>query len=472
MKRMKEEEEHGPTELWESSSTGSGEGSDEEEAEKKNDHSVKQSVKPQKKEHGKRKTGGLRNEDEEEEKEKEQLPGDVDADERKAWRLTSVSQRRRLRRYQMNRLKYFYAIAEFDSVETAAAIYEACDGVEYGSTGIRFDLRFVDDSETFSVSCVNPFDHSYVPPEWAHLVTECCEVNKTKFVPRAFETPAVHSTRITLTWDKTPAARTEWLREQFEASNDPKATLTQRKDELGEYLALSSSGQSTAAPSDVDEPGPAPTVPRIHKHRPPRVPADQLRTALLEAIGENNADKSDQLDDGDEVEADEEEEVFDLNAPGDASEEADEDEEYDLTEDVSVRERRPPLILKHGRRKVSRKGETEEGKKTVESDDDLDFADMENRMSDSEGSDGNRPHKKRKRGIHEDGVDPAERKKRRKSLQWAATEDGEEDDRFDDFLLNPAFGVSQMHRNYKDASEFLNFMRRRRAPKVVGSIKT
>ncbi|VDN11560.1 unnamed protein product [Dibothriocephalus latus] len=197
MKRLKEEEEHGPKEIWETS-TGSAQGSEDEKEDTKmqNDQSsVNQPTKsPQeKKQHGNKKAGKSRKEEEEEED--DILPGDVDADEKKAWRRTSVSQRRRLRRYQLNRLKYFYAIAEFDSAETAAAVYEACDGVEYGSTGIRFDLRFVDDSETFS-------------------------------------TPAVHSTRITLTWDKTPAARTEWLREQFETSADPKTTLTQRKDEV------------------------------------------------------------------------------------------------------------------------------------------------------------------------------------------------------------------------------------------------
>ncbi|VDN38661.1 unnamed protein product [Dibothriocephalus latus] len=164
-----------------------------------------------------------------------------------------------------------------------------------------------------------------------------------------------------------------------------------------------------------------------------------MRSALLEAIGggaEDSSNKNGQQDEGNEdgeEEIDEEEEVIDLNAPGEGQEE--EDEEYDLSEDVGVRDRRPPLVLKHGRRKT--------------------------RMSDSEDSDGKRPHKKRK---GEAEVDPAERKKRRKNLK--------EDDRFDDFLLNPAFGVSQMHRNYKDASEFLNFMRRRRAPKVVGSMKS
>lgn len=53
-------------------------------------------------------------------------------------------------------------------------------------------------------------------------------------------------------------------------------------------MALSSSGQSTAAPSDVDEPGPAPTVPRIRRHRPPKVSPEELRAALLSAISEGD----------------------------------------------------------------------------------------------------------------------------------------------------------------------------------------
>ncbi len=95
-----------------------------------------------------------------------------DADEKKAWKSTSVKARRRLRRYQLQRLKYFYAIAEFDTKDSAAAVYEACDGVEYASTGIRFDLRFVSDDEEFSVSweitLLNKMKHhlscTYTPP--------------------------------------------------------------------------------------------------------------------------------------------------------------------------------------------------------------------------------------------------------------------------------------------------------------------
>ncbi len=63
-------------------------------------------------------------------------------------------------------------------------------------------------------------------------MSECTEVNRVKYKPRAFENAALHSTRITLGWDKTPAARTEWLREQFDTDADPHKLLTEGKAQV------------------------------------------------------------------------------------------------------------------------------------------------------------------------------------------------------------------------------------------------
>ncbi|KAG5518733.1 hypothetical protein PMAC_002702 [Pneumocystis sp. 'macacae'] len=54
-----------------------------------------------------------------------------------------------LRKYQLERLRYYYAIVLCDSINTAKCIYEQCDGREYEASANFFDLRFVPDEESF-----------------------------------------------------------------------------------------------------------------------------------------------------------------------------------------------------------------------------------------------------------------------------------------------------------------------------------
>ena len=50
-----------------------------------------------------------------------------------------------LRAYELSRLRYYFAVADCDTVETADALYSALDGVELEHSSMAFDLRFIPD---------------------------------------------------------------------------------------------------------------------------------------------------------------------------------------------------------------------------------------------------------------------------------------------------------------------------------------
>ncbi|CAH8540630.1 unnamed protein product [Schistosoma turkestanicum] len=396
-----------------------------------------------------------------------------DIDEKSGWRNASSKLRRRIREYQLARLKYFYAIIEFDSVETAEAIYTACDGLEYESSGSRLDLRFVDNDQQFEV-----------PPEYAHLVSECREINKTKYAPVRFETSALHSTRIGITWDKTPADRTNWLRDQFRPDIDPKTTLTENRDELSKYLALSSSEASTLASSDPESEPPAPTVPRIRRHRPKKLPPAEIRLALLgltsstDKVGNGDLLNQDENDEEEE----EEEEVLDLasHSPNDIS---DENEDYDLRP-VERKKNSQTSQTSVSRRKVRRKvlPEARDSDEDVDDDDEEELGESngpvefnnENVDKPLQKNDKKRKKKLKQRTKILEKKRKVQARLERESKLWFGDNNNDNsdalcdiDDRFDDFLRNPAFEISQTHPDYKEAGDFLRYMKMRQSSKIV-----
>lgn len=51
----------------------------------------------------------------------------------------------KVRKYELDRLKYYYSIIEFDSGKTADIVFSQCNGIELENTGIKIDLRAVPD---------------------------------------------------------------------------------------------------------------------------------------------------------------------------------------------------------------------------------------------------------------------------------------------------------------------------------------
>lgn len=79
--------------------------------------------------------GSEESDSEEEEEDDDEDPED---EEDKQWREQLA-----LRKYEEERLKYYYAVAEFEDAKSADVVYKQCDGVEYAQSGLEFDLRFI-----------------------------------------------------------------------------------------------------------------------------------------------------------------------------------------------------------------------------------------------------------------------------------------------------------------------------------------
>ncbi|PWY82181.1 hypothetical protein BO70DRAFT_314844 [Aspergillus heteromorphus CBS 117.55] len=126
----------------------------------------------------------------------------------------------KLRKYQLERLRYFYAILTFSSREVAKHVYDLVDGAEYLSSANFFDLRFVPEDTDFSDD---------VPRD------ECKRI-PDGYQPNEFVTDALQHSKVKLTWDMDDKSRKDAQARAFRGS---------RKDidenDLKAYLASDSS---------------------------------------------------------------------------------------------------------------------------------------------------------------------------------------------------------------------------------------
>ncbi|KAI3914151.1 hypothetical protein MKW98_003224 [Papaver atlanticum] len=119
----------------------------------------------------------------------------------------------KLRAYEKSRLRYYYAVVECDSSDTADYLYKNCDGIEFERTSNVLDLRFIPDSMEFK--------H---PPR--DITTEA----PTNYEGIDFQTRALQHSNLELTWDEDEPQRIKALKRTFNADQ-------LAESEMNAYLA-------------------------------------------------------------------------------------------------------------------------------------------------------------------------------------------------------------------------------------------
>ena len=107
-----------------------------------------------------------------------------------------------LKKYKLDRLKYYYAIIDCDSTTTASIIYDCCDGAEFEKSSNFLDLRFIPDSVSFNEDEVKDV---------------ATEVNEKTFKPKEFSSSSLQNTTQKLVWDEDDVERTKITKKRLSA---------------------------------------------------------------------------------------------------------------------------------------------------------------------------------------------------------------------------------------------------------------
>ena len=125
-----------------------------------------------------------------------------------------------LRKYELKKLKYYYAVVYCDSVETASLLYNECDGLEIERTQSFMDMRFIpDDLKQFPYPPKEVCDHIPANKEYIQ-----------EFKPNS----ALQDTKVRLTWDQGDPRREDLLYRAFHKEGF-------NEDDINELLVSSDS---------------------------------------------------------------------------------------------------------------------------------------------------------------------------------------------------------------------------------------
>jgi hypothetical protein len=141
----------------------------------------------------------------------------------------------KLREYQLERLRYYYAVIECDTKPTAKALYDAMDGREYLTTANFFDLRFIPEETSFEDD--KPREECTVLPEG--------------YKPNEFRTEALTHSKVRLTWDDDDTTRKEVQKRAFSRAelddNDLQAYIGTDDSDADSVTSRKSAGEDRKA---------------------------------------------------------------------------------------------------------------------------------------------------------------------------------------------------------------------------------
>ena len=133
-----------------------------------------------------------------------------------------------LRSYQLDRLRYYYAVITCSSIATAKALYESMDGREYLSSANFFDLRFIPEEVTFEND----------------EVRDSCDAVPDGYRPAEFVTDALTRSKVKLTWDAEDRDRKEIQKRAFSRAEVD-------ENDLMAYIGSASSSDNEGNDDDV-----------------------------------------------------------------------------------------------------------------------------------------------------------------------------------------------------------------------------
>lgn len=136
-----------------------------------------------------------------------------------------------LRKYQLERLRYYYAVMTTSSPSVAQVLHEALDGHEYLTSANFFDLRFIPDDVSFDTD---------KPREG-----EVCDRVPDGYRPRDFVTDALTRSKVKLTWDEDDVDRKDAMKKAFSRGEIEEM-------DLKAYIGSDSSSDEDEEEEDLD----------------------------------------------------------------------------------------------------------------------------------------------------------------------------------------------------------------------------